>query len=114
MKRIYLLGPLSHAEDGGENEYRLAESAFLNEKQIECLHVHKDLQAVNWQADNEHLHKTVIHRACEQMLGCEEVVTLKDWELCPLAKRQMKLALDLNIAVVPVVNYFPLGYERRL
>jgi hypothetical protein len=103
MKTIYILGPLTTSPDGNENAFK-AQQEYLKGYNLDVTHLHQVCEAENWLLVNQ---KRVLRCANNLLLMADFIVTLDGWESCPLAKKQIQLALLLDVQFKPttVINH---------
>lgn len=110
MKTAFLIGPMSGIDGWNEIEFRLAASALLHEAnsndKVLGIHVFQE-SLVPISTPISLMETQLINKSVHLMATVDVVITLIDWQECPLARKLKSIADILEKDVKDIVKIFP-------
>lgn len=110
MKTAFLIGPMTGLDNWNETEFRHAASALLNEasedNKVVALHVFQET-LVPIIKPISLMETQLINKSVHLMTTVDIVITLIDWQDCPIARKIKTVADLLDKEVKDIVKIFP-------
>ncbi len=102
MKRkIYLVGPITGLEKLNYPEFIMAQE-LLNALGMDTVVPHDIFQGMD---TSNFEHNDYMKHCIKEMVFCDTVVTLKDWELSKGAKMEVNIAREMGMEVIHIVSF---------
>ncbi len=107
--KIYLAGPIQGMSGQNYNEFRLAED-HLKKLGLTVVHAHSLLDSIDIGGFKP---EDLLCLRISEMVMCHEIITLKEWERDPDAKREVEIARLLGKPVDTIIKYIPADANKR-